>query len=175
MTLSFEEMNLLYSLLRSEQRPIDEIVTEFINNINRSRSSTLSASLSLLLQAACDEGAEKYERAFVLQLLASGGSGGSKEFVKQSAANYIKVFDPSVHAFPSRQHLQHQYGDEVHLEADNSLFKNISLKNIVPDPDVPHGCDANSQELDLQPGVKPKLGSGDRDKALTGLVANLSP
>jgi hypothetical protein len=52
MTLSFEEMNLLYSLLRSEQRPIDEIVTEFINNINRSRSSTLSASLSLLLQAS---------------------------------------------------------------------------------------------------------------------------
>jgi hypothetical protein len=52
MTLSFEEMNLLYSLLRSEQRPIDEIVTEFINNINRSRSSTLSASLSLLLLAS---------------------------------------------------------------------------------------------------------------------------
>jgi hypothetical protein len=32
-----------------------------------------------ILQAACDEGAEKYERAFVLQLLASGSSGGSKE------------------------------------------------------------------------------------------------
>ncbi|KAJ6936121.1 CCR4-NOT transcription complex subunit 11-like isoform X1 [Populus alba x Populus x berolinensis] len=213
MTLSFEEMNLLYSLLRSEQRPIDEIVTEFINNINRSRSSTLSASLSLLLQedkmmfksterltafailyltyslqqssanpfvalfinAACDEGAEKYERAFVLQLLDCGGSGGSKEFLKQSAANYIKVFDPSVHAFPSREHLQHQYGDKVHPEADNSLFKNISLKNIVPDPDVPHGCDANSQEFDLQPGVKPKLGYGDRDEALAGLLANLSP
>jgi hypothetical protein len=49
-------------------------------------------------------------------------------------------------AFPSREHLQHQYGDKVHPGADNSLFKNISLKNIVPDPDVPHGCDANSQE-----------------------------
>ncbi|KAJ7000453.1 CCR4-NOT transcription complex subunit 11-like isoform X2 [Populus alba x Populus x berolinensis] len=128
-----------------------------------------------ILQAACDEGAEKYERAFVLQLLDCGGSGGSKEFLKQSAANYIKVFDPSVHAFPSREHLQHQYGDKVHPEADNSLFKNISLKNIVPDPDVPHGCDANSQEFDLQPGVKPKLGSGDRDEALAGLLANLSP
>ena len=32
-----------------------------------------------ILQAACDEEAEKYERAFVLQLLASGGSDGSKE------------------------------------------------------------------------------------------------
>ncbi|KAG5247344.1 CCR4-NOT transcription complex [Salix suchowensis] len=212
MTSSFEEMNLLYSLLRSEQRPIDEIVTEFINKINRTRSSTLSATLSLLLQdmkmlksterliafatlyltyslqqssanpfvalfinAACDEEAEKYERAFVLQLLASGGSGGSKEFLKQSAANYIKVFDPSVHAFPPREHLQHQYGDKGHPEAYKSLFKNISLKNIVPDPDVPHGFDANSQEFDLQPGMKPKLGSGDRDEALTGLLANLSP
>ena len=32
-----------------------------------------------ILQAACDEDAEKYERAFVLQLLASGSSRGSKE------------------------------------------------------------------------------------------------
>uniref|UniRef100_A0A6N2LHC3 CCR4-NOT transcription complex subunit 11 n=1 Tax=Salix viminalis TaxID=40686 RepID=A0A6N2LHC3_SALVM len=214
MTLSFEEMNLLYSLLRSEQRPIDEIVTEFINKINRTPSSTLSATLSLLLQedmkmlksterliafatlyltyslqqssanpfvalfinAACDEEAEKYERAFVLQLLASGEQFSALyQFLKQSAANYIKVFDPSVHAFPPREHLQHQYGDKVHPEAYKSMFKNISLKNIVPDPDVPHGFDANSQEFDLQPGVKPKLGYGDRDEALTGLLANLSP
>ncbi|KAJ6960559.1 uncharacterized protein [Populus alba] len=211
MALSFEETNLLYSQLRSEQIPFDEIVTEFLNKINRSRSSPLSASLFLLLQnkkmlksterliafailyqtyssqptsvnpyvalfinAACDEDAEKYERAFVLQLLASGGSGGSKEFLKQSAANYIKLFDPSVHAFPSREQLQHQYSDKVHAEAHNSIFKNDSLKNIVPDPDVPRGCDANSPEFDLQPGAKPKLGSGDRDEALLGLLANLS-
>ncbi|KAG6743182.1 hypothetical protein POTOM_054130 [Populus tomentosa] len=216
MALSFEETNLLYSQLRSEQIPFDEIVTEFLNKINRSRSSPLSASLFLLLQAsnalpfnislslaftefvdfarnkkmlksterliafailyqtyssqptsvnpyvalfinaACDEDAEKYERAFVLQLLASGGSGGSKE------------------AFPSREQLQHQYSDKVHAEAHNSIFKNDSLKNIVPDPDVPRGCDANSPEFDLQPGAKPKLGSGDRDEALLGLLANLS-
>ncbi|KAL3596834.1 hypothetical protein D5086_008471 [Populus alba] len=139
------------------------------------QQSSANPFVALFINAACDEGAEKYERAFVLQLLDCGGSGGSKEFLKQSAANYIKVFDPSVHAFPSREHLQHQYGDKVHPEADNSLFKNISLKNIVPDPDVPHGCDANSQEFDLQPGVKPKLGYGDRDEALAGLLANLSP
>ncbi|XP_011021337.1 PREDICTED: uncharacterized protein LOC105123442 isoform X4 [Populus euphratica] len=174
MALSFEETNLLYSQLRSEQIPFDEIVTEFLNKINHSRCSPLSASLFLLLQAACDEDAEKYERAFVLQLLASGGSSGSKEFLKQSAANYIKLFDPSVHAFPSREQLQHQYSDKVHPEAHNSIFKNNSLKNIVPDPDVPRGCDANSPEFDLQPGAKPKLGSGDRDEALLGLLANLS-
>lgn len=28
--------------------------------------------------------------------------------------------------------------------------------------------------LDLQPGAKPKLGSGDRNEALSGLIANLS-
>lgn len=28
--------------------------------------------------------------------------------------------------------------------------------------------------FDLQPGAKPKLGSGDRDEALTGLLQNLS-
>ncbi|KAG5227249.1 CCR4-NOT transcription complex [Salix suchowensis] len=192
MALSFEETNLLFSQLRSEQIPFDEIVTEFLNKINRSRSSTLSASLFLLLQesislsrnkkmlksmerliafailyqtyssqptsanpyvalfinAACDEDAEKYERAFVLQLLASGSSRDSKEFLKQSAANYIKLFDPSVH---------------------------VIAENIVPDPDVPRGCDANSPEFDLQPGAQPKLGSGDRDEALIGLLANLSP
>jgi hypothetical protein len=52
MALSFEETNLLYSQLRSEQIPFDEIVTEFLNKINRSRSSPLSASLLLLLQAS---------------------------------------------------------------------------------------------------------------------------
>ncbi|KAJ6402470.1 hypothetical protein OIU84_014546 [Salix udensis] len=139
------------------------------------QQSSANPFVALFINAACDEEAEKYERAFVLQLLASGGSGGSKEFLKQSAANYIKVFDPSVHAFPPREHLQHQYGDKVHPEAYKSMFKNISLKNIVPDPDVPHGFDANSQEFDLQPGLKPKLGYGDRDEALTGLLANLSP
>lgn len=28
--------------------------------------------------------------------------------------------------------------------------------------------------FDLQPGVKPKVGSGDRDEALTGLLANFA-
>ncbi|KAG6742044.1 hypothetical protein POTOM_055328 [Populus tomentosa] len=121
-----------------------------------SQPTSANPYMALFINAACDEDAEKYERAFVLQLLASGGSGGSKE------------------AFPSREQLQHQYSDKVHPEAHNSIFKNDSLKNIVPDPDVPRGCDANSPEFDMQPGAKPKLGSGDRDEALLGLLANLS-
>ncbi|KAF9664028.1 hypothetical protein SADUNF_Sadunf17G0113500 [Salix dunnii] len=140
-----------------------------------SQPTSANPYVALFINAACDEDAEKYERAFVLQLLASGSSRGSKEFLKQSAANYIKHFDPSVHAFPSREQLQHQYSDKVHPEAHNSILKNESLNNIVPDPDVPRGCDANSPEFDLQPGAQPKLGSGDRDEALIGLLANLSP
>ncbi|KAJ6684305.1 hypothetical protein OIU85_007944 [Salix viminalis] len=140
-----------------------------------SQPTSANPYVALFINAACDEDAEKYERAFVLQLLASGSSRGSKEFLKQSAANYIKLFDPSVHAFPSREQLQHQYSDKVHPEAPNSILKNESLKNIVPDPDVPRGCDANSPQFDLQPGAQPKLGSGDRDEALIGLLAHLSP
>ncbi|KAB5516673.1 hypothetical protein DKX38_027321 [Salix brachista] len=140
-----------------------------------SQPTSANPYVALFINAASDEDAEKYERAFVLQLLASGSSRGSKEFLKQSAANYIKLFDPSVHAFPSREQLLHQYSDKVHPEAHNSILKNESLKNIVPDPDVPRGCDANSPEFDLQPGAQPKLGSGDRDEALIGLLANLSP
>ncbi|GAV78555.1 DUF2363 domain-containing protein, partial [Cephalotus follicularis] len=123
------------------------------------------------VQAACDEEAEKYERAFILQLLASKTS---KEFLKQSAADHIKVFDPSSYTFPQCEQLQQRYCDKIFLEPYNSPFEDASVKNVVPDPDLPHGCDANSLEFDLQPGAKPKIGSGDRDETVTGLLANMS-
>lgn len=40
-------------------------------------------------QAACDDEAEKYERAFVLQLLTSAGSGNSKEVIFFGITRYI--------------------------------------------------------------------------------------
>ncbi|KDP24230.1 hypothetical protein JCGZ_25887 [Jatropha curcas] len=211
MALSFEESNVVHSLLTSEQRPMDEIVSEFTSKFGRARFFSVCNSLLLLLEdnkmlksterliafailhqayssqptsmnpfisyivnAACDDEAEKCERAFLLQLLGSGSSTGGKEFLKHSAANYIKIFDSSAHAFPQREELQQQYCDKVHFEPYNSLFKNATVKNIVPDPDVPRNCDANSQEFDLQPGAKPKLGSGDREENLTGLLVHLS-
>ncbi|EOX92771.1 Uncharacterized protein TCM_001652 isoform 2, partial [Theobroma cacao] len=128
-------------------------------------------SLALLLQAACDDGAEKYERAFVLHLL----SNSNKEFLKQSASDYINNFDPSSQTFPQQEQLQQQYFEKVHPEPYSCLLKNTAVKNVLADPDLPCGCDANSADLDLlQPGAKPKLGSGDRDEALSGLIANLS-
>ncbi|KAI9164732.1 hypothetical protein LWI28_001035 [Acer negundo] len=95
-------------------------------------------------------------------------------FLKQSAADYIKGFDASSHSFPQREQLQQQYCDKVHPEPYNSSHINVSVKNVLPDPDVPHGCDANSPEFELQTGAKPKLGSGDRDEVVAGLLANLS-
>ncbi|XVF58908.1 hypothetical protein PTKIN_Ptkin07bG0103700 [Pterospermum kingtungense] len=144
--------------------------------LHRSYSSQKSASnpfISFLVNAASDDGAEKYERAFVLHLLGCGNSSG-QEFLQQSASDYIKNFDPSSQTFPQREQLQQQYFEKVHPEPYSSILKNASVRNVLADPDVPHGCDANSAELDLQPGAKSKLGSGDRNEALSGLMANLS-
>ncbi|XP_022750846.1 CCR4-NOT transcription complex subunit 11-like isoform X5 [Durio zibethinus] len=145
-----------------------------LNQSYSSQESTANPFISFLVNAACDDGAEKYERAFIFLLLGIGNSNSSKEFLKQSASDYIKNFDPSSQAFPQGEQLQQQYLEKHHPEPYACLLKNTSVKNVLADPDVPHGCDANPAELDLQPGAKSKLGSGDRDEALSGLIANFS-
>ncbi|XP_040996382.1 CCR4-NOT transcription complex subunit 11 isoform X3 [Juglans microcarpa x Juglans regia] len=125
--------------------------------------------------AASEDEAEKYERTFILQLLGSDGSSTGKEFLKQSAADYVNSFDSSLHDFPKHEQLQQQYCVKIPPEPYNCLCKDGSVKSLVPDPDVPLGCDANSPEFDLQPGAKPKLGSGDREDTVLGLLRNLSP
>lgn len=111
--------------------------------------------------------------------------------------------------FPLKEQLQKQYLEKAHPEPYACLLKSTAVKNVLADPDVPPGCDANSAEcvsqddycffvfkflflylnfhliiffmhcfflirFDLEPGAKSKLGSGDRDEALSGLIANLS-
>lgn len=49
-------------------------------------------------------------------------------------------------SFPERERLQLKYCDKVHLEPYNSQYKNAAVKNVLPDPDVPRGCDATSLE-----------------------------
>ncbi|KAJ7970083.1 CCR4-NOT transcription complex subunit 11 [Quillaja saponaria] len=139
-----------------------------------SQKSSSNPFITFLLNASCDDEAEKYERAFILQLLSSDGSNSGKEFLRQSAAEYIKGFDQSLHAFPQLEQLQQQFSCKLHEEPYHFLFKDVATKNVVPDPDVPYGCDANSPEFDLQPGTKSKLGSGDRDETVVGLLSNLS-
>ncbi|KAI8032710.1 hypothetical protein LOK49_LG01G00209 [Camellia lanceoleosa] len=76
----------------------------------------------------------------------------------------IDIYDDLIlQFFPQREQLQQQYHNKVHAEPFNCLFKDTCMKNVVLDPDIPHGCDENSPEFELQPGVKPKIGSRDRD------------
>ncbi|CAL0303220.1 unnamed protein product [Lupinus luteus] len=209
--LSVEESQSLYSLLKSEHRPLHEIVSEFNSNISTTRhfthcsyllmllqdnkvlnttqrliafalvleayssqGSALNPFISFILNAACHEESEKVERAFILQLLGVDGSNSGNEFLQHSASDYVKGFDQSLHDFPPLDQLQKQFPDQVHLEPYLYLLKDGSVKNVVPDPDVPSNCDVDSPEFDLHPGIKPKIGSGDKDEAVVGLLSNLS-
>ncbi|KAJ1431537.1 CCR4-NOT transcription complex subunit 11 [Sesbania bispinosa] len=130
--------------------------------------------ISFIINASCHEGSKKVERAFILQLLGVDSSNNGKEFLKQSASDYVKGFDQSLHEFPPLDQLKQQFSDKVHLEPYHCLFKDGSIRNAVPDPDVPPNCDTDSSEFDLRPGTKPKLGTGDKDESVVGLLSNLS-
>ncbi|PWA38790.1 hypothetical protein CTI12_AA565820 [Artemisia annua] len=139
-----------------------------IHHAYSSLQSSTNPYLSLLINTASDEKTEIAERAFILNLLST------KEFLKLSAGDFISKFDPSSHSFPSLDQLLQQYRNKTHPEPFNCYFKNAAIKNVIPDPDVPRGCDINSSEFDIQPGAKPKIGSGDRDELLTGLIQTSS-
>ena len=58
------------------------------------------------------------------------------------------LFPPHSQAFPQLEQLQQLYINKVHPEPFKCLFKNTCVKNVIPDPDMPHGCDENSPEYD---------------------------
>jgi len=153
-------------MLRSSQRLV---ALAILHQNYSSQKPSSNPFISVLVNVACDEEAELCERAFIIQLL-----GSTNSVLKLSAADFIKSFDPSSLVLPQREQLQKQYCNTGHPEPYNCLFKNTSVKNVVPDPDLPHGCDQNSPEFEQQPGLKPKIGSGDRDQLITGLLQNLS-
>ncbi|XP_057972019.1 uncharacterized protein LOC131160389 isoform X2 [Malania oleifera] len=162
------------TMLKPAQRMIAFAI---LHHAYSSQEASANPFISLLINAACDDEAEKYERAFILQLLGSASVGNNKEVLKQSAADYVKVFDPlshDPHAFPQREQLQQQYCEKVLPEPYSCLFKNAYVKSVVPDPDVPAGCNANSPEFELPSGTKSKIGSGDRDETILGLLQNMS-
>ncbi|KAL0380336.1 UNVERIFIED_CONTAM: CCR4-NOT transcription complex subunit [Sesamum angustifolium] len=138
--------------------------------------------ISKLVDAAYNDEAEKYERAFILQLLGSSNMTSSRELLKQSAVDYIKNFDLSSYSFPQREHIQQQYCGKVQQEPFKCVFKDNSVKNVVPDPDVPVDVIvirlsmtlATSFMFDAQPGVTSKIGSGNIDETLAGLLSSLS-
>ncbi|XAR69646.1 hypothetical protein NMG60_11001327 [Bertholletia excelsa] len=164
-------------LLENEKmlKPIQRLVAlAIIHHAYSSQQPSSNPFVSFLVDCACEDAVEKCERAFILQLLGSTSSGSIKEVLKLSAADYIKSFDPSSLVFPQREQMQQQYCNKVHPQPFICLFKNNYVKNVVPDPDVPPGCDENSPEFDLQPGAKPKIGSGDKDETVAGLLKNSS-
>lgn len=191
----------LYSLLKDgEKRPVEDIITDFSTKIPRSIHLEICSSLIILLEdtpkflkpaerlvafallhhtypstssylqllinAATDEKTENYEKAFILHLLS-----GTKDVLKSSAADYITKFDPSSFSPPPVDQLQKQYLTKTDPDLFNVFFKDVAVKNVIPDPDVPRGCDVNSPEFD---SVKPKIGSGDRDETVTGLLQSSS-
>ncbi|ESQ41842.1 hypothetical protein EUTSA_v10013606mg [Eutrema salsugineum] len=206
-----EETAIVWSLLQSDLRPIEDVLAEFNSKFPRSRHFTACTSLSLLLQelmmlrstsrligfaiiyqcyssqkpssnpfvseminAACNEQAEKHERAFLLHLLQWNGYKNAKEILKQSAVDYAKSFDPSTHEFPELGELQQEYGNKANPGPSSHIFADYALKKLMHDPDVPRGCDPNSPEFDVQPGGNTKIGSGDRDEAVSGILGSLT-
>ncbi|KAG6421468.1 hypothetical protein SASPL_118021 [Salvia splendens] len=194
--LGFEDCGKLLRLLSAgEDKTVEDIVAEFNSKFPLPLHFYACSALDFLTtdpKAACDDVAEKYERAFVLLLLSSTSVNGRKlfttlmrkscyacfgkrapptkpsvQFLKQSAADYINNFDLS-------SHLQQQYCVKVQTEPFKCLLKDNSVKNIVPDPDVPRGCDSNSSEFDSQPGVTSKIGSGNKEETLVGLLSSFS-
>ncbi|KAK4354161.1 hypothetical protein RND71_026355 [Anisodus tanguticus] len=164
-------MKVNYTMIFQQKEIVDNMSELLLSRFNSRRWREKTQNFE---KAACDEGAERHERAFILQLLGSASSTSSREVLKQSAADYMKMFDTSQHSFPQREQLQQQYGSKALPEQFQCLFRNNSVKNSIPDPDVPRGCDSNSLEFDLLPGSKPKIGSGDVDETITGLLSNLS-
>eukprot|EP00262_Sarcandra_glabra_P006333 TRINITY_DN1850_c0_g1_i3.p1 TRINITY_DN1850_c0_g1~~TRINITY_DN1850_c0_g1_i3.p1 ORF type:complete len:386 (-),score=60.02 TRINITY_DN1850_c0_g1_i3:138-1295(-) len=151
------------------------VALAIIHQAYTTQQSSLSPFISFLINASCDDAAEKVERAFILQLLGSSSANNNKEVLKQAAVDFIKGFDPSSHTFLSCDQLQKQYCDNAQAEPYNCIFRSAAVKNVISDPDIPRGCDADSPEFDfVPPGAKPKIGSGDRDGAVTGLLQNLS-
>lgn len=122
------------------------------------------------------------------------GSVSFLQFLKLSAADYIKSFDPSVHVsdpsttfwwswsknhvkhlmvllwsshvtfedacscilhwwnylhyqdFPQIDILKNQYYNASHSESYSCLFKDVAVKNVVTDPDIPSSCKTSSSE-----------------------------
>lgn len=65
-------------------------------------------------------------------------------------ANRLCILFPiNCQTFPALDQLQQQYSDGAHSESYNCLFKDTKVKNVMPDPDVPSGCDKNSPEYVL--------------------------
>ncbi|KAF9587138.1 hypothetical protein IFM89_039655 [Coptis chinensis] len=151
------------------------IAFAILHHTYSSQHSSANPFISILVNVACDDSIEKMERAFILQLLGSVGDGNSREVLSQSVLDYINGFDSSSVVLPQREQLQKQYCDCIQPEPYKCLFKNAAVNNVIRDPDIPHGYDANAPELDFTPdGGKARIGSGEREDAVVELLQKRS-
>ncbi|ERM99723.1 hypothetical protein AMTRI_Chr11g158470 [Amborella trichopoda] len=214
--ITFKETQALMALL-SVEKPLNEIVSDFIatfqedrylvicgalaimlefdkklfpadqrliaftilHQIYSSQQSPSNPFISILIDAACNDTSEKMERAFVHQLLTSITTNNNKEVLKQSAVDFIKSFDPASpdeRVYMQCEQLQKlYYYDKKLADPKKFAFKDSAVNNVIPDPDIPSGYDVDLPELDVTPpGVKTRIGAGDRGGAVAGILSNLS-
>ncbi|XP_047318536.1 CCR4-NOT transcription complex subunit 11-like [Impatiens glandulifera] len=154
-------------------KPTQRLVAFSILFMNYSKQHpSFNPFIHMLVNIACDDGAKDVERAFILWFLNPTGDLRT-EIPGMSATFYINAFDPSLLVLPQKEQLKEQYCREVQPEPF-SFFKNTYVRSFISDPDLPRGCDANSQEFELRPGMKPKIGSGDRNETLSELLQTSS-
>ncbi|XP_020693160.1 CCR4-NOT transcription complex subunit 11 isoform X2 [Dendrobium catenatum] len=192
--IGVEESKALFALLSAETRSLEDIFSEFSSRFSRdvhfrvccsiamlledkrmlktsqrlvsfgilhqtysSQPPSSNPFISLLIDAACDDSSEKVELAFIQQILGFVTTSNNKETLLQ------------------REELQQQHNIGVQPELYNSIFKAAAVKNVIPDPDIPNGCDSSLSEFNTPAaGTKPRIGCGDKDAGITGLLQNLS-
>jgi hypothetical protein len=110
--------------------------------------------ISILIDAASNESADKVEQAFLLQLLQSLNSNKKETYI-------------------TRDVLRHQYADKLPSERHMSSFNIGSISNVVPDPDGPQGHDPDNSEFGV-PGVAVQLDAGNGDALATALIKTSS-
>ncbi|KAG6485782.1 CCR4-NOT transcription complex subunit 11-like [Zingiber officinale] len=159
-------------LLKLSQRLVAYLI---LHQTYSSNSPSSNPFISFLVNAASDDTSEKMEMAFIQLSMGSLGGSNNKEVMKLSAVDYIKGFDSSSYVLLQCEQLQKLFSDSVQSKSYENIFQAASVKNIIPDPDIPIGIDSTPSEPKLPvTGTKPRIGSDDRDNAILGLMQNLS-
>ncbi|KAJ1265165.1 hypothetical protein BS78_08G058900 [Paspalum vaginatum] len=131
----------------------------------------------ILLSAACDEMSEKSERAFAQLLLTSSSGNNNNEVLNQSAVDYINGSVSASQALLPREQLEKQYCSitvQSQSQSQISSFRAATVRNVIPDPDVPQSCANSSEAAISSPGSKHKSASDDRDSVIAFLLQDKS-
>ncbi|OEL25186.1 CCR4-NOT transcription complex subunit 11 [Dichanthelium oligosanthes] len=166
----------LLALVSAVSRPLEEAVAGFRARVAPERRLRFGSAVSFVLesfmtflfcflQAACDETSEKAERVF-LQLLLSSTNGDNNEVLKQSAVDYLNGSDYASQVLLPREQLEKQCScDAASPLPYSSSFRDATVINAIPDPDVFQSCGSSAE---LSP-IKP-----NRDSMVAGLLQQTS-